>query len=118
MPGYDLVATNPDRGSIARIQVKSRWATDYDGGFPLKNFECDFVVHVALNRGYRVRRKKHGDDDGKGVPQFYVFPIDVAKAAQSEKSTWGKVFKRNMDDPEQYRDCWDLIRSFLEMGRI
>jgi hypothetical protein len=31
-PGYDLVAINPDRDRTCRIQVKSRWATDYDGG--------------------------------------------------------------------------------------
>jgi hypothetical protein len=27
MPSYDLVATNPERNRVARIQVKSRWAT-------------------------------------------------------------------------------------------
>jgi hypothetical protein len=26
-PGYDLTAINPDTKKIARIQVKSRWAT-------------------------------------------------------------------------------------------
>jgi hypothetical protein len=35
-PGYDLVAVNPDRGLSCRIQVRSRWATDFDGGFPIK----------------------------------------------------------------------------------
>ena len=118
MPGYDLVAINPERGSSARIQVKSRWATDYGGGFLLKNFDCDFVVHVALNRGYRKPKKKHGDDDGKREPYYYVFPIAIARAAQSAKSTWGKVFKRNMEEPEQYRDRWGLIRDFLEKDRI
>src|SRR5690348_17990101 len=52
-PGYDLVAINPEKSKSARIQVKSRWATNYDKSFPIKNFECDFVVHVALNRGFR-----------------------------------------------------------------
>jgi hypothetical protein len=36
--GFDLYAVNPDAGRSCRIQVKSRWATDYDGGFPIKNF--------------------------------------------------------------------------------
>jgi hypothetical protein len=40
-----------------RIQVKSRWATDFDGGVPVKNLDCDFVVFVALNRAYRYRRR-------------------------------------------------------------
>jgi|SRR6516164_1192944 hypothetical protein len=55
--GYDLVAVNPKSRKSARIQVKSRWATDYDGTFPIRNFNCDFVVLVALNRGYRFRKK-------------------------------------------------------------
>jgi len=42
MPGYDLVATNPETNTSAKIQVKSRWATKADG-FPIKNFDCDFV---------------------------------------------------------------------------
>ena len=55
--GFDLYASNPAAGKTCRIQVKSRWATDYDGGFPIKNLSSDFVVFVALNRGYRYRRK-------------------------------------------------------------
>ena len=35
MPGYDLVATNPENNSSAKIQVKSRWATKAHG-FPIK----------------------------------------------------------------------------------
>ena len=57
-PGYDLVAVNPDKSKTARIQVKSRWATNYDKSFPIKNFECDFVVHVALNRGYKLGKSR------------------------------------------------------------
>lgn len=56
-PGYDLITANPDRDRTCRIQVKNRWATDYDGSFLIKNFGCDFVVHVALNRGYSFRRR-------------------------------------------------------------
>jgi hypothetical protein len=32
-PGYDLLAFNPARDKVCRIQVKSRWATNYDGAF-------------------------------------------------------------------------------------
>jgi len=59
-PRYDLIAFNPERDRSCRIQVKSRWTTDYDGSFLIKNFNFDFVAHVALNRGYRgYRRKSH-----------------------------------------------------------
>lgn len=57
-PGYDIVAINPESERTCRIQVKSRWATDYNKRFPIKNFDCDFVVLAALNRGYRGYRHK------------------------------------------------------------
>src|SRR5438552_3680609 len=87
-PGYDLIATNVDTGKLAKIQVKSRWATNYDKSFPIKNFNCDFVVHVALNRGIRWR-KGVPIDMGKKDPIFFVFPIDVIKSLKNEKSNWG-----------------------------
>ena len=57
-PGWDVLATNPETGKTCRVQVKARLATDFDGGFPIKNFDAEFVVLVALNRGYRYRKSK------------------------------------------------------------
>ena len=51
MPGYDLIAINTETKKQCRIQVKSRWATNANNGFSLKNTDCDFVVFVRLNRG-------------------------------------------------------------------
>ena len=113
-PGYDLIAANPDRGRTCRIQVKSRWATDYDGSFLIKNFDCDFVVHVALNRGYSFRRR--GQHGGVGSPEFWVFPTAVVEAAQSRGSSWGKVFVRRIEDHESYHESWTLIRDFLALS--
>ena len=56
MPGYDLVATNPESSTSAKIQVKSRWRTGANG-FPIKNFDCDFIVVVLLNRGSKDGKK-------------------------------------------------------------
>jgi len=56
MPGYDLVATNPESNKSAMVQVKSRWRTGANG-FPIKNFDCDFVVVVLLNRGSKDGKK-------------------------------------------------------------
>lgn len=116
-PGYDLLAVAPRRkrlDRIARIQVKSRWATDYDKSFPIKSFECDFVVHVALNRGIRFRkpktRSKHPDVRD---PEFYVFPVNVVKRARNVKSKWGKVTITRIRDYEQYKSNWALIIDFL-----
>jgi hypothetical protein len=113
--GFDLYATNPAAGNVCRIQVKSRWATDYDGGFPIKNVGSDFVVFVALNRGYRYGRKGRSSEAGLRAPDFFVIPTRVVVAAKDPKSTWGKAYLRRMDDPDQYRDRWDLIRSYLGM---
>lgn len=37
-PGYDLIATAPEQNRSCWVQVKSRWATDFDGGFPNQEF--------------------------------------------------------------------------------
>lgn len=93
-PGYDIMAMEPEKNSACRIQVKSRWATNFDGGFPIRNFDCDFVVFVALNRGYRYRRKSSGEDFGRREPHFYVFPIEAVRSARNPGDTWGKCFSK------------------------
>jgi len=115
MPGYDLIATDADNNRSARIQVKSRWATDFDGGFLIANFDCDFVVFVALNRGYRhskAKRVQQGES-GRMAPAFYVFPTEVARQAIYVKSSWGKVFLNAIPDVSSYRDNWGPITAFL-----
>jgi hypothetical protein len=114
-PGYDLIAANAEKNLSCRVQVKSRFATDFDGGFPIKNFDCDFVVFVALNRGYHYRRKKNGNDTGKRDRDFYVFPVEAVREARRPENTWGKVFLRHMDDAKGYVSRWDLVRSHLEL---
>jgi len=111
-PGYDLTAINPDTKKVARIQVKSRWATDYDTSFPLKNLDCDFVVHVALNRGYRFGKKKNIKDNGIKPPTFYIFPIDIIAKARNEKG-WNKVQIKKVEKLDSYIDNWQLIKDYL-----
>lgn len=111
-PGYDLTAVNPDTKRVARIQVKSRWATDYDNSFPLKNLDCDFIVHVALNRGFRFGKKNNVKDIAIKPPTFYIFPVDVLKEIRNE-SGWKKVQIRKVADLENYIDNWKLIKDYL-----
>jgi hypothetical protein len=111
-PGYDLTAINPNTKKVARIQVKSRWATDYDTSFPLKNLDCDFVVHVALNRGYRFGKKNNEKDNGVKPPIFYVFPVDVIAKARNEKG-WNKVQIKRVENLDKYIDNWTLIKEYL-----
>lgn len=112
-PGWDLLATNPVTGRTCRVQVKARLRTDYDGGFPIKNFDAEFVVHVALNRGYL--RPRSGDNGERPV-EFYVLPMAVVRDACVGASKWGestKVFMRRLPDHKQYRDAWGLIVDHL-----
>lgn len=55
-PNYDLISANADMNTSARIQVKSRFRTDWDG-FIIKNYDCDFVVLAILNRGFDKPKK-------------------------------------------------------------
>ena len=92
-PGYDLIAINQKRHTSARIQVKSRYRTDWDG-FIINNFECDFVVFVALNRGY-AKPKKNGDR-GVREPEFYVLPIRYVRRMRDPKNKWGKIVSNRL----------------------
>ncbi len=107
MPGYDLVATNPESNKSAMVQVKSRWRTGANG-FPIKNFDCDFVVVVLLNRGSK---------DGKKEilpPKYYDFPVAVIQNAP-RSADWGKVSLKTIPDLANYEDRWDLVAEFLSI---
>ena len=110
------MAANPRTGKTARIQVKARLATDFDGGFPIKNVDCDFVVLVALNRGYRYRLKNRKESGVKPV-EYFVIPIASVKKAIKKGRTWGnmpKVHLRQLDtDKEELRENWEAIQKFL-----
>ncbi len=110
MAGYDLVATNPEENTSVKIQVKSRYRTNWDG-FIINNFDSDFVVFVTLNRGFSVIRA--GSGDGVKDPDFYVFPIEYIKEIRNEQNDWGKITKSRMKDFKQYEGRWDLIKSKL-----
>jgi hypothetical protein len=109
--GYDLIATNSSNGKSIRIQVKSRFKTAWDG-FIINNFNCDFVVFVALNRGFK-KIKKNGDN-GIKQPDYYVFPISYVLEIKDNENTWGKIRKGNMKDYESFLNRWDLIKNKLD----
>ncbi len=111
-PGYDLIAVNAENNSSARVQVKSRYQTNWDG-FIIKNFNCDFVVLVTLNRGYS-KQKKNGD---KGIkdPDFYVMPVSYVEKVRDPNNEWGKIVKKNLIELDQYKDRWNLISDFMSV---
>jgi hypothetical protein len=105
MPGYDVVATNPEKRTAARVSVKSRWSSGASQ-FIIKNFDCDFVVVAKLNRGLPW--------DARAVksPEFFVLPIGVVKRAPRSKG-WSRITFNAIPHFHDYRDRWDLIRTFL-----
>ncbi len=103
--------------------MKARLATDFDLGFPIKNFDSEFVVLVALNRGYRYAKAKTAKqgDTGERAPDFYVLPMEVVRKAAQGAEMWGtstKIYiKRRVPKWESYLGAWHLILSALDLQR-
>lgn len=112
--GYDLIAVSPEANRSARIQVKSRWATDA-GDFLIRRFDCDFVVLVRLNRGNRYSKRNSGVP-GTAEPDYFVLPVSIAKDMTSTTG-WGKL-KWNPGALEDHRGKWLAIRDFLKSPRL
>lgn len=110
-PGYDLIATHAENNTSARLQVKSRYRTDWDG-FIIKNFNCEFVIFVALNRGYAI--PKGNGDKGIKPPDYYILPIEWVKEARDPENKWGKIIKKRLAGIEEFKDRWDLIANYLK----
>ncbi|OEU70509.1 MAG: hypothetical protein BA863_04465 [Desulfovibrio sp. S3730MH75] len=109
-PGYDLIVTNAENNISVRIQVKSRYQTNWDG-FIIKNFDCEFVVFFALNRGYSKPRKN--GDTGIKEPEFYILPISYIMQVRDPNNEWDKIVKNRLVDLGKYQNQWSLIQDFL-----
>ncbi|MDH3316708.1 MAG: hypothetical protein OER43_13220 [Gammaproteobacteria bacterium] len=79
---------------------------------------CDFLVFVALNRGYPSAKKKKlaSGDSGRRDPEFYVSPAAIIENAPRKKKM-GKLFIQTVRDFHNYRDAWHLIKDHLTEGK-
>jgi hypothetical protein len=105
--GYDLICIHPDprhkqrKNEFAqvRVQVKSRYQTDSDRGFPVKEASIDafdFLVVAFLNIG-KFFSGKDGST-GWAEPEFFTLPAKFIREHHDARSSWQKVKLRGLDD--------------------
>ena len=116
--GYDLICIHPDPRKVTRqirVQVKSRYASDCDRGFPVKEktfTAFDFLVVVFLNIGNFTRKGE--SVTGRKEPEFYTFPLDFIKEHHDKSSSWEKVRTRGADIERYKNDIgFELIARAL-----
>lgn len=115
--GYDLVCIHPDPHTVTRqvrVQVKSRYATDCDHGFPVKEktfTAFDFLIAAFLNIGNFGGKKSL---DGNREPEFYTFPVSFIREHHDKSSSWEKVRLRNISiDQYKGEKGFELIAQAL-----
>lgn len=127
--GYDLICIHPDprhrpksgQDAQVRVQVKSRYQTDCDRGFPIKeaSFNAfDFVIVVFMNVGRFF--SQHNGRDGESEPEFYTLPRHIAKRYFDSSSIWKKVKLRGREEelrPYQGTPGFEQIAERLGIPR-
>lgn len=110
-PRYDLVAASPENGTSARIQVKSRWATDA-GSVNISRFDFDFLVVARLNRG---RRYTKNSKVKVMPPDYYVLSNSEVNQIATRNRT--RKIKWNPEQLKPHISKWQKIAQFLKQGR-
>jgi hypothetical protein len=127
--GYDLICIHPDprhkptneQVAQVRVQVKSRYATDCDRGFPVKDSSLDafdFLIIVFQNIGNFFG--KNTGITGEREAEFFTLPNSFVRTHHINTSTWQKVRLRGLDaELEPYKNGlgFELIAKALGVER-
>lgn len=104
--GYDLICIHPDprhkplgsQKAQVRVQVKSRYATDCDRGFPVKEKSLDafdFLIVAFLNIGNFYG--KHDGTTGAKEAEFFTLPQKFIREHHNKASSWEKVRLKHLE---------------------
>jgi hypothetical protein len=127
--GWDLICIHPDprhkpkldQVAQIRVQVKSRYASDCDRGFPVKAESLDafdFLIVAFLNIGRFFGG--HDGSTGSLEPEFYTLSNSFIREHHDPSSTWEKVRLKNLDKlitPYKGDDGFELIAARLGIPR-
>jgi len=124
--GYDLIAIHPDprhrqrkgRRAQIRIQVKSRYATDSDRGFPVRESSFgafDYLVVVFLNIGTFFDGRD--GSTGEAELELYTLPRRFVMKHHQVGKVWQRVRLKNVQKQiEKYRGAAGIEQIALELG--
>ena len=127
--GYDLICIHPDprhqpgpeEKAQIRVQVKSRYATDCDRGFPVKEKSLDafdYLIVVFLNIGNFYGR--NDSSTGAGEPEYFTLSQAFIREHHEPSSTWEKVRLKKLEDeiqPFKNDEGFEQIANALGISR-
>jgi hypothetical protein len=120
--GYDLICIHPDAREstkAVRVQVKSRYQTDCDRAFPVKERtfgSFDYLVIVFLNIGFFY--KKTGHDNGIQPPEFYTLPKSFIEQHHYKPASGFQKVRTKGLDLANYRDEKGFEQIAQDLGIV